>query len=351
MTSALDYAPQSPVAKYLVSLNGEALPFSQYVDRASIDGIVILHRGKIAYEHYPRMRPTDHHLLFSLSKVYVSTVIAILEDQGHLSTAEHIENYIPELSSSGWNGVTIRDIVDMASGIDSPEWVDGAYTDPNRKHYQYEASLGWLPTVDSHPKSVLQGSTYNFLATLDRASEPGKRFEYVSVNSAILAWMVEKLTGKSFAEVLSEKIWNHIGSEDDALIAVNESGIAAAHAGIIAKLRDVARFGLAFTPSRLSTNGQRIASEAYLNKIQFGGRPALMEHSGYGEQKIVPRYVSYQWQVYEDGSFFKGGFGGQGLYVDPARDIVLAFVGTHGYREEHFPSPLEVCLKMFSAIY
>ena len=347
----LDYSLDSELAAYSVTLGARTLSFDEYVDQTALDGIVILHRGKVAYEKYPRMRAGEGHLLFSLSKIYVSTLVAILEDKGRVSVEEPIDSYIPELASSGWSGVSVRDILDMASGIDSLEWIDGAYTDPNRKHYQYEASLGWLPKVGSHPESVHQGSTYAFLASLARLTGPGERFEYVSVNSAVLGWMVEKLTGKSFAGVLSDEIWSRIGAENDGLVTVNESGIAAVHGGIIGNVRDVARFGLLFTPSYTALGAEQIVSDAYLQKIQSGGRPELMADSGYASQKPPPRYVSYQWQVYEDGSFFKGGFGGQGLYVDPGKDIVLAFVGTHGYGGENHPPPLEVCVKMFSEMY
>ena len=77
----LDYSPESAVAGYSVTLDGRILGFDEYVDEAALDGIVIVHRGKVAYEKYPRMRASDRHLLFSLSKVYVSTLVAILEDR------------------------------------------------------------------------------------------------------------------------------------------------------------------------------------------------------------------------------------------------------------------------------
>jgi len=347
----LDYSLESAIAAYPVTLDALNLSFDEYVDKAALDGIVVLHMGKVVYEKYPRMKASDRHLLFSLSKVYVSTLVAILEEKGQVSTEETIDSYIPELTSSGWAGIRVRNILDMASGIDSLEWIEGAYTDPNRKHYQYEASLGWLPKVDSHPESVHEGSTYDFLASLGRIIEPGKRFEYVSVNSAVLGWLIEKITGKSFAEVLSDEIWSRIGAEDNGLVTVNASDYAAVHGGIVGNLRDVARFGLLFTPSHTVLSTKGLLPNGYLQKIRDGGRQELMVDSGYAIQEPPPQHVSYQWQVYEDGSFFKGGFGGQGLYVDPDRDIVLAFVGTHGFGEEGIPAPLEVCVKMFSQIY
>ena len=349
--AALEYAEDPAIGSFPVSLDGDrTTTFDDYVDGASIDGIVILQGGRIAYEKYPRMRSDDRHILFSLSKVYVSTLVAILEDRGLLLVDEPVERYIPELASGGWRGVKVRDILDMASGIDAREWVDGAYTNPERKHYQYEASLGWLSKTESMPESVHRGSTYDFLANLGQLSNPGTTFDYISVNSAVLGWLVEKMTGNSFAEVLSDEIWSQIGAEADGQITLNDSGRAAVHAGIVASLRDVARFGLLFTPSHPVVNAEGLISDAYLQKIQSGGREELMEESPYSDQVPRPRYVSYQWQVYGDGSFFKGGFAGQGLYIDPDKDIVLAFVGTHGYGEVS-PSPLEACLKMFAELY
>lgn len=349
-SSSLSYSLDATISDYAVTLAEQTVTFDQYVDQAALDGIVILKGGEVVYERYPRMRADDRHLLFSVSKVYASTLVAMLEDQGALSAGEPIESYIPELASSGWAGDSVDTILDMASGIDALEWVDGAYTDPVRKHYQYEASLGWLPKVESLPASVHAEATYEYLASLERLAGPGERLDYVSVNSAILGWLIENVTGRSFPEVLSEEIWGRIGAEDDGLMAVNSGGTAAVHAGVIATLRDVARFGLLFTPSYAVVSGEQIVSDEYLDKIRERGRPELMASSAYSEQSPAPRHVSYQWQVYEDRSFFKGGFGGQGLYIDPARDIVLAFVGTHGYGEGS-PTPLEVCLEMFAAMY
>ncbi len=348
--SKVGYSLQLAIAEYQVALADGTMTFDEYVDQAALDGIVILQGGEIVYERYPRMRATDSHLLFSISKVYASTLVAILEDRGTLSADEPIERYIPELASSGWGGTSVDAILDMASGIDALEWVDGAYTDPVREHYQYEASLGWLPKVESLPASVHEEATYQYLASLERLAGPGERLDYVSVNSAVLGWLIEELTGRSFPEVLSDEIWSKIGAEDDGLVSVNSSGIAAVHAGVIATLRDVARFGLLFTPSYTVVGQDRLVSDQHLEKIRERGRPELMAASAYSEQRPSPHHVSYQWQVYEDGSFFKGGFGGQGLYVDPTKDIVLAFFGTHGYGEGA-PTPLEVCLGIFAEMY
>ena len=123
-----------------------------------------------------------------------------------------------------------------------------------------------------------------------------------------------------------------MGAESDGIIAAPRRGVPIAHGGISSTLRDMARFGLLFTPS--GRDGmQPVISDSYLSKIQTGGRPAIFNADREDNPRKVDgepaRHNTYQWDfVMQDGDFFKGGFGGQGLYVSPSRDLVIAFFGT-----------------------
>jgi CubicO group peptidase (beta-lactamase class C family) len=218
----------------------------------------------------------------------------------------------------------------MASGMSCLETDAGAYSDPATCYYQFEASLGWQPATRGTP-----ASTYNYIAALRRIRETGEAFEYSSVNTFVLGWMAEQVTGKRYNELLAEEVWNKIGAEADALLTVSSAGVPVLHGGMSMRLRDLARFAMLFTPSWPVVSETQIVSDAYLDKIQNGGRseifeegvigPALVERLG-GER---PRHNSYQWDfVLDDGDFFKAGYGGQGLYISPDRDLVIAFVGT-----------------------
>jgi hypothetical protein len=143
---------------------------------------------------------------------------------------------------------------------------------------------------------------------------------------------VETVTGKPFAEVISEKIWQPIGAESDAAVMVSSAG---ASSTMNSTLRDLGRFGLLFTSSWRKISKTRLVSEAYLKKIQEGGRPQIFDKVGAGRMlnKVLaddpPRHNTYQWDfVMPDGDFFKGGHNGQGLYISPARDVVVAFFGS-----------------------
>mmetsp|Transcript_3853 Transcript_3853/g.12477 ORF Transcript_3853/g.12477 Transcript_3853/m.12477 type:complete len:168 (-) Transcript_3853:34-537(-) len=166
----------------------------------------------------------------------------------------------------------------------------------------------------------------------------------------VLAWLVERVTGRSFADVLSEEIWGEMGAEADGLVTVNSRGIAAVHGGIISTLRDLARFGLLFTPSSGAVCPRAVVSPACLRKIRECGRPELMDEDEEREPGL--RHSTYQWdQVWEDGCFFKSGFGNQGLLVHPDADACVAFFGTHGYGEEALPPPEDVCRGLLHALF
>lgn len=306
------------------------LTLDEYVERGPVNGVVILHRGAIVYERYPRMRRVDKHLLMSVSKVFASTLIAILEDRGQIDTTATVESYLPELAESGWEGVSVRDVLDMTSGIDCDELSPAAYHDTGSTYYPFEESLGLLPT---YPGS--RYSTWEYVATLQRGMEPGQVYDYTSVNTFILGWLAERITGKRFADLLSEEIWSQIGAESDALISSSRCGAVAHHGGIVTRLRDLARFGLLFTPSWPVVSQTQIVSDRHLRQITEGGRPEIFDTGALGKRLLEqlaparPQHNSYQWDfVMPDGDFYKGGFGGQGLYISPTRDLVVAYFGT-----------------------
>ncbi|MHB1594161.1 MAG: serine hydrolase domain-containing protein [Streptosporangiaceae bacterium] len=303
-----------------------------YVAEGPVSGIVVVRGGRIVFERYPRMRPGDRHLLLSVTKVFTSAVIGILELRGELDLGQPADAVIGELAGSGWAGVPIGDVLAMASGIDCLE-VDtpGGYTDPGHPFYRFETCLGWRP-ASSGPLP----SPYEYVAGLPSHRRHGEAYEYTSVNTFVLSWLIERVTGLPFAEVLSREIWSQAGFEAPAQLCGSAAGAPGSHGGLCTTLRDLARFGMLFTPSSSIVAEYDIISGEHLRRIQAGGRRELHRH----DPAALPGYVtaaygsdlppaSRQWNfAIDDGDLFKGGFGGQGLYVSPARDLVIAFAGT-----------------------
>jgi CubicO group peptidase (beta-lactamase class C family) len=298
-----------------------------YVNDSSVNAAIVIHKGQIVFESYPRMRPFDKHLYMSVSKAFASTLIAILEDRELVDSTSPVKNYLPELAASGWADVPVRDVLDMASGIGCLQQVEGAYDNPELCYYQFEASLGWLRTTDE-----TRDNTYEYIASMSPHRASGEAFEYTSTNTFVLAWLAEQVTGRTYADLIAHELWKTIGAESDALLTAPRHGVQIASSGISSTLRDLARFGLLFTPSGRDAL-QPVVSESYLEKIQKGGRPEIFNAGRGDEVRKVDgepaRHNSYQWDfVMDDGDFFKGGYGGQGLYISPSRDLVVAFFGT-----------------------
>jgi len=319
-------APRRDVATFTTTTDRGRIPLAEYVSHSTVDGAIVLHRGEIVFEAYPRMQPGDLHNYMSISKGFTATLIARLEEREMIDVGKPIDDYLPALKGSGWEGVSVRNILDMASGIGCLEGDEGAYTDPDHCYYQFEASLGWVRPTEATPDSP-----YEYMATLQSHRPAGERFEYTSPDTFVLGWLAETVTGRRYADLLSTEIWQKIGAETDAIIVAPKHGVPIAHGGMSSTLRDVARFGLAFTPSgRKGANP--LVSDTYLSKIQTGGRPEIFNAGREDQPRTVDgepaRHNSYQWDfVMNDGDFFKGGFGGQGLYVSPSRDLVVAFFG------------------------
>jgi CubicO group peptidase (beta-lactamase class C family) len=314
---------QSNIGEFITRSNYGELALDDYVKKAPVDALIVLHHNAIVYETYPRMQQEDKHVYMSVTKIVVSTLVAILEDRGLIDVLKPIDFYLPELKGSGWQDVAVIDILDMASGIDCLESVEGAYDNPENCIYQYEATLGFLRATEATPKSTME-----HIKSLQSQKPAGTRFEYTSVNTFMLSELIERVTNRSLAKNIEIEIWQKIGADADALMAQRKN-VPIAHAGMSSTLRDLARFGNLFLNVNTS-NG--VISARYLNNIQHKGRPEIYAENWSLEDRLrqdAPRHNTYQWDmVMHDGDFYKEGFGGQGLYISPSRKLVIAFFGT-----------------------
>lgn len=305
-TRILEEHPRDDVKNYITSTDlkkGGGLSLNDYVQQVEVNGLIIIHQGKIVFEGYPRMFPTDLHVNFLITQVFVSTAVAILEDRGLIDTSKPIDYYFDTLTGSGWEGVPIIDILSMSSGIDRVPLET------------YEASFD--PLQD--------------LATAKAVKPSGTEYQFSNADAMLLTLLVEKISGLTFSDFVEQEIWSRIGAEYSALLGQNTNGTSLAYLdGMSTTLRDLARFGLAFTPSgRKSANP--MISDAYLVKIRDVNKKLETKSRHTGESV----YRSYQWgAVFEDGDFYKGAHGGQGLYIAPSKDLVIAYFGTSNIDRE-----------------
>ncbi|MGB5819577.1 MAG: serine hydrolase [Saonia sp.] len=302
----LKESPRDDIKNFITTTElkkGGGLSLNDYVQQVEVNGLIIIHKGKIVFEGYPRMFPTDLHVNFLITQVYVSTSIAILEDRGLIDTSRPIDYYFNVLKNSGWEGVPVIDILSMSSGIDRVPLET------------YEASFD--PIKD--------------LASAKSAKPSGTEYQFSNADAMLLTLLVEKVSGLTFSDFVEQEIWSRIGAEYSALLGINTNGTTLSYLdGMSTTLRDLARFGLAFTPSGRNSDNP-IISDAHLANIRNVNKN-LKKESRHTQETI---YSSYQWDaVYEDGDFYKGAHGGQGLYISPSKDLVIAYFGTANTNRE-----------------
>jgi CubicO group peptidase (beta-lactamase class C family) len=160
----------------------------------------------------------------------------------------------------------------------------------------------------------------------------------------VLAEAIEHVTGRRLADVLGDLLWSRAGAEGDAAILVNERGEPIAHGGICLRLRDLARFGLLFTATGARDAAPPI-TPAILRRFDTTGRPELLRK---GHPEWI-HHANYQWDaVGTKGELTKGGFGGQLLYIDRERDVVVAYFGTNTTLDKEAPPlPLRTLLARY----
>lgn len=295
--------------------------------RSRVQGFIVVHQGKIVYEKYPGMRPDDHHLWFSSSKSVASLLVGLLEAEGKIDVQRPIEAYLPELAGTQWRGIRVLDILDMATGLDVSE------TEESRTNPQ--SSVNHFFRVELSDTSNVGGKTSDqILYSVARKSEPGRLFEYSSLNTKMLGNLVERVSGRRLADFLSERVWSKIGAEGDAIIGLNPWGGASIPGMISSRLRDKARYGLIYTPSWSAVASERIVPQSLIDRTRRDCRPELLANSARAAttnvaEKDRPRCNSRQWDaIYADGDMYKGGARGQGIYVSPDADYVVAWFST-----------------------
>jgi hypothetical protein len=228
--------------------------------------------------------------------------------------------------------------------MEGAETSPDAYRNPRHKQFQLEATLGWQSrTAAELPEAARRGDLLAFFRTIKRERPAGQKWAYTSSNTAVIGEVVSRVSGKSLADTISDLIWSKMGAEHDATLAENERGYPASHAGMSATLRDLARFGLLFTKNP-AVSQTHLISGSIINRY----------FAGYGDQKtpnergMLP--LTYEWDVISDkGELAKGGWGGQLLYINREKDLVIAWFGTNQTpNPKPEPLPVRIIANTFS---
>lgn len=289
------------------------------------DGVVVLHKGRVVYERYAgALKPEGQHIAMSVTKSFFGLIGQMLVAEGKLDEKATVAQYVPELKDSAFGDATIRQVLDMRTGLKYSE----NYADPKAEIWEHTRAGGVLPRPPGY-----QGpqTFYDFLQGVKKDGEHGGAFAYKTVNSDALGWVIRRVTGKSIGENLSERIWSKLGMEQDAYFTVDSVGNEFAGGGLNSGLRDLARFGeMMRNDGRF--NGQQVVPKAVVDDIRFHGDKAAFPQASYA---TLPGW-SYRdmWWVSnnEHGAYAARGIHGQTVYIDPKAEMVVA-------RYASFPMP------------
>ena len=314
---------------------GERLTVDAHFVTLPIDALIVVNGGDVLYERYRTMRPDDKHIYFSVSKITGATMLAFLELEGKVDLNQSVSHYLEELKGSVWDSVRLVEAVDMATGLDGTEHDEpneDSRTNPDQIWYRWAATdaVG----IFADPKQRNE-KWYDVLRSMQRRKPAYEAFEYNSINTFVMNRVVERVADKPLYEQFSDRLWSKLGMEHDAYYLCAPNGFTLGFMGVNSTLRDLARFGMAFTPSCSKLAREQLIPHAILDKIQDISHADMFGNGNVGRLQLA-QFVDdpvianrYQWDcVFPDGDFIKYGVGGQGLYLSPANDTVVAWFCT-----------------------
>lgn len=279
-----------------------------YLDYTLTDAMLIIRHDTILYEYYSNnFTAQDHHISWSMSKSVISALIGIAIEEGKIKSIEEtVTDYLPDFVGTGYEGVRIKDVLQMSSGVGFDEDYGDFNSDINVMGRYF--ALG-MPMRD-------------FAKRLKRAREPGTYNLYVSIDTQVLGMILVKATGKSITEYMNEKIWSQIGAESEAYWLVDKSGMEFAIGGLNVTARDYAKLGQLFLDSGRWQGKQLISKEWVVASItpdaphlMPGKRASAELEEGYGFQWWIPHGSQDE--------FNAQGIYTQFIYIDPDKDMVI----------------------------
>jgi len=324
---------ESPVNLGGVSIDCEdegLMSLSGFCHYAQTDALLVLHRDKIVYEHYNRnMGRYSPHILMSVSKSILGIIAGILEEKGLLDPEEQVTTYLPELSDSAYHGATVRHLLDMRAGVE----FDEDYLATSGPIVDYRKSTNWNPIEAGETPSDL----HSFLSLLKaKKHDHGLQFSYVSPNTDLLGWVIERATRQNYASVVQEHLWQPMGAEYSSYITVDRLGAPRTAGGVCTTLRDLARVGrLLVNSGRGHNNKQGIAESWIADTLANGDRGAGDNGNFAADFPQLPMSYRSKWYVLhprpeDEASWLVAlGIHGQNIYIDIDNEFVMIKFASH----------------------
>ncbi|MEQ1900210.1 MAG: serine hydrolase [Devosia sp.] len=300
----------------VTGLGAEEEPLASFLEATCTDGFLVLRDGAIVFERYLNgMDERTLHLSQSVAKSFTGVLAGIFARRRAIAISAPITDYLPELRTTAYRGATLRHVLDMTSGVRFTE----DYTDPYSDMGRADAASGWKPIPAGADRAMhWPQSMLELILTLrDLEREHGEKFAYRSIETDVLAFVLERATGKRLPQLLSEELWQPLGMEQDGNITIDSTGFALADGGLSACLRDYGRFG-----QMILDEGTGIVPAGWIEATRNGN------HDLFGEPytAVLPD-GAYRCQFWiEDRrtrNLMARGVFGQLIHIDFARKVVV----------------------------
>ena len=288
--------------------NDSIINTSDYLDQTLTDALLILQHDSIRYEYYSNgFQRSDTHISFSMSKSVISALFGIAIEEGYITGIDKlVTDYLPELKGTGYDGVIIKDVLQMSSGVGFNEDYSDFDSDINVLGRYF--ALG-MPMAD-------------FAKRLKREREPGTYNLYVSVDTQVLGMILTRATGKTISDYMYEKLWEPLGATSTAHWIIDKAGMEFAIGGLNCTARDYARMGQLYLDTG-RWESRQLVPEAWViasitpdaPHLMPGRRPNAKSKDGYGYQWWIP--------VGREDEFNAQGIYTQFIYIDPDKDMVI----------------------------
>ena len=270
-----------------------------YFEAQHLAGLIVIYKGEIRLEKYAKGLNRDKNWSsFSIAKSISSTLIGAAIKDGYIKSVDDlVTDYIPELDGSAYEGVTVKHLLTMTSGV---KWNEN-----------YNSVKSDVAKFIRHKPDENINSTVSYMRTLERAEPVGTRFNYSTGETNLVGVLLRKATGKTLSSYLSEKIWKPYGMETDAIWALDQDGEEIGGCCISARLRDYARFGQ-FIMDGAKIDGVPILPKGWIESATTS-RHVFAKNQGYG----------YLWWTYPNQTYIAKGIFGQEIAIAPTHDYLV----------------------------
>lgn len=301
-----------------VSYKGESgeRNIGQFLDQTFTDGFIVIHRGRIVFERYMNgMHERTPHLSQSVGKSLIGILAGIMAGRGEIDINAPIVTYLPELKATAYRDAKIDHVLNMTSGVA----FDEGYTDLFSDIAKVDVASGWRPRPVNDGHDWPRTCWDVVLSLKKQDAEHGARYAYRSIETDVLAFALERISGIRLPELVSRELWQPLGAEESASYTVDEAGYALADGGFNATLRDYARFGEMLTRDGFF-NDRQVTPASWVQGSRFGNHDHFT-----GDYRIATPHGAYARQFWHEDHrtpvLLARGVFGQLIYSDPAFDF------------------------------